>query len=135
MFSFAQPKQKTWSGCAWHGSVSLVRSLKKSPPTCPAAASRKGLAMRPLHGRVLVALGVGRGEELGDDLDREDADYAPLVVDHRRVLSLALEQVGERVAHHVVELQHRPERRVRPLRDRLGGEVALAEPAERPPLA
>ena len=31
----------------------------------------------------------------------------PLVVDHRRVLGLGLEQVGERVAHHVVELEHR----------------------------
>src|SRR6476469_10150614 len=102
MFSFAQSKQKSWDSSAWQGSVPLSRSLKKSPPTCPAAASSSGLAMRPLHRGVLVALGLRRGEELGDDLDREDAGDAATVVDHRRVLGLALEQVGEGVAHHVV---------------------------------
>src|SRR5215212_3901576 len=112
MFSLAQSKQKRWDASAWQGSVPLSRSLKKSPPTCPAAARRNGSVMRPLHGGVLVVLGAGGGEELGDDLDREDAGDAARVVDHRRVLGLALEEVGERVAHHVVELEHRSERGV-----------------------
>ena len=59
----------------------------------------------------------------------------PSRVDHRRVLGLALEHVGEGVAHDVVAVEHRPERRVRPGRHGVGVEVALGEPAERPALA
>ena len=84
---------------------------------------------------MLLGLRLRRGEELGDDLDREDAVDPALVVDHRRVLRLALEQVGERVAHDVVAVEQRPERRVGSARHRLGGEVALGEPAERAALA
>src|SRR6476659_7420991 len=101
MFSLAQSQQKRWVSWAWHGSVPLLRSRKKSPPTSPAAIS-SGLLMGPLHRRVLVALCLRRGEELGDDLDREDAVDPALAVDHRRVLRLSLQQVGEGVAHHVV---------------------------------
>ena len=50
-------------------------------------------------------------------------------------LGLALEQVGERVAHHVVEFEHRAERRIRPVGDDVGSEVALRQPAERAALA
>src|SRR4051794_24497252 len=110
MLSFAQSKQKTCWVCAWQRSPTS-RSLKKSSPTFPAAANSTGLAMRPLHRGRFLALGLRRGEELGDDLDRENAGDAAGVVDHRRVLGLVLEQVGEGVAHHVVELEHRPQRR------------------------
>ena len=44
-----------------------------------------------------------RGQELGDDLDREHARDRPAVVDHGRVLRLRLEQVRERVAEDVVD--------------------------------
>src|SRR5215213_2810475 len=110
MFSLAQSKQKTCWVCAWQRSPTS-RSLKKSLPTSPEAASTRGLIMRPLRRRGFLALGLRRGEELGDDLDREDAGDAAGVVDHRRVLGLVLEQVGEGVAHHVVKLEHRAERR------------------------
>src|SRR5215203_4450858 len=105
MFSAAQSKQNTFGGGAWQGSVSALRSLKKSPPTSPAAASASQLPMRPLHRRVLAGLRLGRAEELGDDLDREDAGDAAVAVDHRRVLRLRLQEVGERVAHHVVDFE------------------------------
>src|SRR5215207_2383612 len=89
MFSLAQSKQKTWSGCAWQRSPTS-RSLKKSPPTLPAAATSVGLVMGPLHRWVLVRLRLRRGEELGDDLDREDAGDPASVVDHGGVLGLVL---------------------------------------------
>ena len=54
-----------------------------------------------------------------------------VVVDHRRVHRLALEQVGERVAHHVAGFQHRPERRVGVVGDGVAGQVALGQPAGR----
>ena len=57
------------------------------------------------------------------------------MVDHRRVLGLALKQVGERVAHDVVAVEQRPERRVGRARHDVGAEVALGEPAERAALA
>src|SRR5215203_1586351 len=104
MFSFAQSKQKRWVSFAWHGSVPLSRSRKKSPPTSPAAASSATLLTGPLHRWVLVRLRLRRGEELGDDLDREDAGDPAPVVDHGGVLGLVLEQIGEGVPHHVVEL-------------------------------
>jgi hypothetical protein len=62
---------------------------------------------------------------LGDDLDREDAGDAAVAVDHGRVLDPCLQQVGERVAHHVVDFEHRPERRVGLLGDGLAAQVAL----------
>src|SRR3954465_9674787 len=111
MFSLAQSKQKTLGGGAWQRSPTS-RLRKKSPPTS-AAAIGSGLLMRALHRRVLVALRLRRGEELGDDLDREDAGDLSLSVDHRRVLGLVLQQVGKRVAHHVVEFKHRAQWRVR----------------------
>src|SRR4051812_34593732 len=107
MFSEAQSQQKRWLGRAWQGRVSPVRSLRNPSPTSPTAASGApikalfigpdlGLAVglaRPLHRAVLVGLGLRRGEELGDDLDREDAGDGAVVVDHRRVHRLALEEV------------------------------------------
>src|SRR5215203_203625 len=135
MFSFAQSKQKRWVSSAWHGSVPLSRSRKKSPPTSPAAASSAALVMRPLDGAVLVRLRLRRGEELGDDLDREDTGNPTPVVDHGGVLGLVLEEVGEGVPHHVVELEDGAEGRVGPGGDDVGAEVALAEPAERAALA
>src|SRR5829696_1807403 len=113
MFSVAQSKQKTLGGGAWQGSVSEVRSLKKSPPTSPAAASESRSIMRSLRCLLLVALRLRRAEELGDDLDREDAGDPAFAVDHRRVLRLRLQEVGEGVAHNVVALQHRAQRRIR----------------------
>src|SRR5215218_5239706 len=101
MCSFAQSQQKNLS-VAWQGRVSELRSWMKPLPTSPTAASSAGLAMRPLHGAVLLRLRPGRFEELGDDLDREHAVDPAFVVDHGRVLGLALEQVGEGVAHDVV---------------------------------
>src|SRR3954447_12724560 len=106
MFSFAQSKQKRWVSFAWQRSPTS-RLRKKSPPTSPAAASTSGLLMRSLHGRLFLALRFRRGEELGNDLNREDAVDPALVVDDRGVLGLVLEEVGEGVAHHVVALQHR----------------------------
>ncbi len=83
---------------------------------------------------MLVVLG-GRGaEELGDDLDREDAVDPPSRVDHGSVLRLALEQVGERIAHDVVAIEDRPQRRVGPLGDEFELEVATGEPPDRAPL-
>src|SRR3954447_4090334 len=112
MFSFAQSKQKRWVSLAWQRSPTF-RSRKKLSPTCPpAAAASSGLLMRPLHRGVFVAFGLRRAEELGDDLDREDAVDPAFAVDHRRVLGLVLEEVGERVAHHVVGLEDRAQRRV-----------------------
>src|ERR1700712_3747393 len=98
----AQSQQKRGLEVAWQGRLSAVRSWKKPSPTWPAAASRKGLAMGALHGAVLLGLRLRRFEELGDDLDREHAVDPTFVVDHGRVLGLALEQVGEGVAHDVV---------------------------------
>src|SRR3954453_4262082 len=100
MFSFAQSKQKMWPASPWQG-LPPSRSRKKPPPPSPAAMT-SGLLMRPLHRRLLVDPRLRRGEELGDDLDREDAGDPTLAVDHRRILRLALQQVGECVAHHVV---------------------------------
>src|SRR4051812_40211883 len=99
MCSVAQFQQKRWEGRAWEGSVSPVRSWKKPSSTWPTAASGTPIsalfiggdlarpfgAMGPLGGSALVDLRVRRGEVLGDDLDREDADDAAIVVDHRRV--------------------------------------------------
>src|SRR3954466_571989 len=115
MCSPAQCQQKSLL-VAWQGSVSEVRSWMNPLPTSPTAASVVALAMRPLRRRVLLGLGLGRAEELGDDLDREDAVDAAFVVDHGGVLSLALQQVGERVAHDVVAIEQRAEWRVRPPR-------------------
>src|SRR5260221_9803813 len=135
MLSFAQSKQKSLLVSAWQGSVSEVRWWKKLLPTSPTAASgSRWLFTGTLHRSALLGLRLGRGEELGDDLDREDAGNPALVINHRRVLCLALQQVGERIAHHVVTVEQRPERIVRPRRHRLRGEIALGEPAERPPL-
>src|SRR6187551_680049 len=132
MLSFAQPKQKRASP-DWHGSVSEVRSLKKPSPTSPTAASGSAstLVMRTLHGAVLLDLCVRRGEELGDDLDREHAVDPPFAIGDRCILRLSLEQVGERVAHHVVAIEQRTQRRVGLGGHGLGGEVALGEPAQR----
>src|ERR1044071_1942799 len=104
MCSDAQSQQKSLS-VAWQGSVSELRSWMKPLPTSPTAARGIPLPMWPLRRRALLGLRLGRGEELGDDLDREDAVDAAFVVDHGGVLGLALEQVGERVAHHVVAVQ------------------------------
>src|ERR1044071_9849683 len=107
MFSRAQSRQKRWLGFAWQGRVSELRSWMKPLPTSPTAAITPPLAMRPLHGAVLLGLRLRRFEELGDDLDREHAGNPPFVIDDRGVLGLALEQVGEGVAHDVVELEQR----------------------------
>src|ERR1700742_2363916 len=106
MWWIAQLPQKRWLGLATQPSVSLVRSLKNPSPTSPTAASGMasselfiGADLRlsvgtqgPLDRAVLVGLRLGRGEELGDDLDREDAGDAAVVVDHGRVHRLALQQ-------------------------------------------
>src|SRR5882672_2758795 len=132
MLCLAQSKQKSLLGSPWQGSVSEVRSWKKPLPTSPTAASGSSrLSMWPLHRAALLGLRLRRGEELGDDLDREDAGDPSLVVGHRRVLGLPLEQVGEGIAHHVVEVEQRPQRVVRLCRHGLESEVALREPAER----
>src|SRR4051812_48096710 len=119
MFSRAQSKQKSFS-VAWQGSVSLVRSWKnESGSSLPAAASGRAQlaiavlpAQRTLRRAVLLELRRRRAEELGDDLDREDAGDPSVAIDHRRVLGAALEHVGERIADDVVEFENRAERRV-----------------------
>src|ERR1044071_1257151 len=112
MCSSAQSKQKSVE-VAWQGSVAEVRSWKKSSPTSPTAANGSAsdarLVMWALHRAMLLFLCLRRGEELGDDLDREDAVDPALMVDHGRILGLALKQVGQRVAHHVVAIQQRAE--------------------------
>src|SRR6478752_8834825 len=140
MLSLAQSKQKSLS-VAWQGSVSLVRSLKKDSGSSPAAARGRAQllirllsAQRPLRRAALLDLRRRRDEELGDDLDREDAVDPPVAVGDRRVLGAGLEDVGERVAHHVVEFDDGPERRVRAARHSLRIEVALGEPAQGAPL-
>src|SRR4029077_20212837 len=90
MCSVAQSQQKRCEGCAWHGSVLPVRLWKKLSPSSPTGASGmanaalfigRGLA-RPVgavgafDGALFVGLRLRRGEILGDDLDREDADDA-----------------------------------------------------------
>src|ERR1700752_2194152 len=98
MFSRAQSKQKRWLRCSTHAVP--LRSLMKPLPTSPTAASGRpasALVMGPIDRVVLLGLGDRGGEELGDDLDREDADDAAVVAGHRRVHRLALEQVGGRV--------------------------------------
>src|SRR3954454_625190 len=131
MFSLAQSQQKNLS-VAWQGRVPELRSWMKPLPTSPTAArGRARLAMGPLHGAVLLALRLWRFEELGDDLDREDAVDPALVVDHGRVLGLALEQIGEGVAHDVVAVEQGAERRVGTVRNGLRPQVAGGEPAER----
>src|SRR5436305_8590981 len=130
MCSPAQSQQKILL-VAWQGSVSEVRSWMNPLPTSPTAASVVTLAMWPLRCRVLLGLGLGRGEELGDDLDREHAVDAAFVVDHGGVLGLTLQQVGEGIAHDVVAVEQWAERRVGPGRYLRAGEVALGEPAER----
>src|SRR6476620_4596106 len=110
MCSLAQSQQKSLL-VAWQGSVSEVRSWMKPLPTSPTAASvRAGLATGPLHCTVLLGFRLGRFEELGDDLDREDAVDPALGVGDGRVLGLALEQVGEGVAHDVIAVEQRTER-------------------------
>src|SRR3982750_561286 len=113
MCSPAQCQQKSLL-VAWQGRVSELRSWMNPLPTSPTAASVVRLAMWPLRRRVLLGLRRRRGEELGDDLDREDPVDAAFVIDHGGVLSLALQQVGEGVAHHVIAVEQRPERRVGP---------------------
>ena len=71
--------------------------------------------MGALHGAVLLRFRLWRFEELGDDLDREHAVDPAFVVDHGGVLRLALEQVGEGVAHDVVAVDHGTERQVQGL--------------------
>src|SRR4051812_32338143 len=121
MWSFAQSKQKSLF-VAWQGSVSLVRSWKKELGSSPAAARGRAQlliarlrAQGPFRGAVLLGLGLRRDEELGDDLDREHPGDPAVAVGDRRVLGAALEDVGERVADDVVEVEHRPERRIRSL--------------------
>src|SRR5690242_15630407 len=108
MLSLAQSQQKRWVSEAWQPRFPSVRFFRKSPPTSPTAAS--GIPSRELfigpdlglavgvagtfHGALFFGLGDRGGEELGDDLDREDADDAAVVADHRRVHRLALEEVG-----------------------------------------
>src|SRR5919106_3891200 len=106
MLSSAQPMQ-TVSFSATQLVPGSVGSRTKGSAwaTGSSVASRfiRALGQRALGGRVLVAERVGGAEELGDDLDREHAGDPALGVDGRRVLRLGLEQVGQRVAHHVVE--------------------------------
>src|SRR6476660_5376814 len=134
MCSDAQSQQKSLS-VAWQGRVSELRSWMKPLPTSPTAATRTALAMWSLHRAVLLDFRLWRAEELGDDLDREHAVDSALVVHHRRVLGLALEQVGEGVAHDVVAVEQRAERGVGAAWHDVGTQVALGEPAERPALA
>src|SRR6185295_19003878 len=107
MLFLAQSKQKILFGSSWQAPPRSLDSI--------AAMGRAGAlnTVGPL-GRALEVVFGGRGaEEVGDDLDREDAvDLAPRV-DQRRVLGLALEHVGESVAHDVVAVEHRSQRRVR----------------------
>src|SRR3954453_149391 len=110
MFSRAQSQQKRWLFFAWQSCP--VRSLMNPSPTSPTAATSAGLVMRALHRAELVLLRLRRAEELGDDLDREPAGDPAGGVGHRRVLGLALEQVGEGVAHDVLRVEHRAQRRV-----------------------
>ena len=53
---------------------------------------------------------------------------------HRRVAGLRLEQVGQRVAQYVVELDHRGGGGAGALRNDVAREVALGHPAQRPPV-
>src|SRR5689334_13544902 len=103
----------------------------KPLPTSPTAASIAGLATGPLHRAVLLSLCLWRAEELGDDLDREHAGDPPLVVDHRRVLGLSLEQIGESVAHDVVAVEQGAQGGIWAAWHDVGAQVALGEPAER----
>src|SRR4051812_8512021 len=127
MFSLAQSQQKKLLESAWQGRVSELRSWMNPLPTSPTAANSPGLTMGTFHGAVLLALRLGRFEELGDDLDREHAVDPPFGIDDSGVLGLALEQVGERIAHDVVAVEQRPKWRVGLGRHRLGAEVALGE--------
>src|SRR6476469_6788762 len=115
MLSLAQSKQKSLS-VAWQGSVSLVRSLKKDSGSSPAAARGRAQllirllpAQRPLRRAALLDLRRRRAEDLGDDLDREDAVDPPV--------------------------EDGPERRVRTARHRLPPQVALGEPTQGAPVA
>src|SRR3954453_18137120 len=98
MWSIAHWPQNRWLSLAWQGRVLSVRSLKKSSPISPTAASAgwanasMALITRSLYRVVLVVFGVRRGEELGDDLDREDAGDHAAAVDHGGVLDAGLEQ-------------------------------------------
>src|SRR3954452_9981657 len=69
-------------------------------------ASSGALVMRSLRGRVIVGLRIRRREELGNVLERKDAGEPAVGAGHRRVLSLALEQVGQRLAPDAVEVDY-----------------------------
>ena len=100
--------------CAWQGRVSeRVPDCRLRPPARRAGRASDCRGHSPSGRSAAPCSSVfasRRAEELGDDLDREHAGDPAVAVGHRRVLRLALEQVGERVAHHVVEVEHRPGR-------------------------
>jgi hypothetical protein len=83
---------------------------------------------------VLVGEGLVGGKELRDDLDREHAGDRTAPVDDGRVTGLGLKHVGERVAHHVREIEHRVRRAVGLGRDDVRREVRIGQPANRPAL-
>src|SRR6476659_5341059 len=98
MLSRAHPGQKNSSRWMQSGWLRLCRMTW---------AIAGALLMGPLRSRVLVGACLGRGEELGDDLDGQDALDPPLVIRHRRVLRLGLQQVCEGVAQHVIGVEER----------------------------
>ena len=89
---------------------------------------------RAPRGRSVCSVALGRVQEVRDDLDREDARHASLLVHHRPVLGVRLEQVRERVAQDVVDLDQRLRHRVGHGGHRLLGQVALGHPSQRPAL-
>jgi hypothetical protein len=74
-------------------------------------------------------------QDLGDDLERQDPGHAPAGVEDRRELARGRDEVGQRVAQDVVEVDHRldpgRQRRV----DAVAAQGALGQPAERAALA
>ena len=76
-----------------------------------------------------------RGDHVREQLDREHADDAALRVDDRPVLDLVGQQVAQRVAQDVVELDDRLGRRRELGAHALLAQPALGEPPERPPVA
>src|SRR5690349_2564392 len=99
-FSRAQSKQNSAFGFSWQApprsrnsiaasSASLTRApfaLRSLALTVPGDLARSLRAHWPLRRTELVLFGGGRAEEVGDDLDREDARDPAVGIDHRRVL-------------------------------------------------
>ena len=133
--SRCRPRTPTGSGGGRSSTAARGRSL--AGRVCH-RRDMKGELVHPVTARsaagVLLRQRLIGGEELRDDLDREDAGNPPLGVHDGRVAGLGLEQVGEGVAHHVVELDHGLGARIGARRDGLAEQVVVGQPAERPAL-